>query len=118
MEFEIILEVISDHFFSLFCHQDPSILVEIEGKDILLCPRCSGLHVGFFISLIYFSIEKKKRTNLLGLIPKLICVAGITIILLEWLLAHLLVITPTSLSRFTTGLIAGTIICILTLLYR
>ena len=84
----------------------------------MLCPRCSGLHIGFFISLIYFSIEKKKFTYLSGLTPKLICFAGITFIFLEWLLARFSIITPTSLSRLTTGLIAGTIICLLIFLYR
>ena len=118
MEFEIILKEISGNFFSLFCHQDPSILIETEGKEIMLCPRCSGLHIGFFISLIYFSIEKKKFTYLSGLTPKLICFAGITFIFLEWLLARFSIITPTSLSRLTTGLIAGTIICLLIFLYR
>ncbi|MEF8811811.1 MAG: DUF2085 domain-containing protein [Bacteroidales bacterium] len=118
MNLEIILGVISNHFFSLFCHQDPSILIEIAGKNIMLCPRCSGLHMSFFISLFYFSIEKRKRTYLSGLTSKLICFAGITIIILEWLFARFSIITPTILSRLTSGLVAGSIICILMLLYR
>lgn len=113
-----ILESIAGNFFSLFCHQDQSILIQIEGKDILLCPRCCGLQLGFFISLVYFSLEHKKRVNFSGLFPILICVSGLIIIFIEWLFAQHSVIPSTDFSRLTTGLIAGAIFGVLALQYR
>jgi len=92
--------------------------MEINGECIQLCPRCSGLHIGFFIALIFFSIGKKKRLKFSGLIPKLICLAGVTIIFLEWFLAQLSLVSSTSMSRLITGLIGGSVLCILALLYN
>ena len=36
--------------FGSFCHQDPSILMVVDGRLLELCPRCVGLHVGFLVA--------------------------------------------------------------------
>lgn len=100
------MEKFIETFFSFICHQDKDIIISVYDELITLCPRCIGLHVGFFISPIVFLFRSYKG---LFLDPKtrfaliiLTSLAGI-----HWLLGDQGVVTPNSLSRFCTGFLSG-----------
>jgi len=100
------MENLIETFFSFICHQDKDILIRIYDEFIPLCPRCIGLHVGFFVSSITFLFRRNQN---LFLNPKtkfaliiLTSLAGI-----HWLLGDQGIVTPSSLSRFYTGFLSG-----------
>ena len=64
MYLEFLLDDLSTRVFGLVCHQIPSILIDIGGRDVALCPRCIGLHVGFFASFILLFIRNRFQTRL------------------------------------------------------
>lgn len=93
--------------FGLICHQDQSVLLRINNEFIPLCPRCIGLHAGFFLSLfiiILFNIKKIKLQNnyLLVLILFIISTTAI-----HWFLLKINFLAQDSTSRIITGFITG-----------
>lgn len=103
--------------FSLFCHQDPSILLQIDGKYLLLCPRCCGLHLGFLISLIFFSAGQVKRSRFAGPIPFVMVLGGFLWLALDWTLGQTSFYQASTLSRFGSGIAAGSSFSVLYLVY-
>ena len=110
------VEYFSSFFFSIFCHQEPSSLLEIYGKSLMLCPRCCGLHIGFFTTLIFFSF-KSGLSKLQGTASRVCALSGIILLSAEWILAQSQFISSTTTSRLITGLLAGTSACIFLLTY-
>ena len=101
------LDKIIYQLLGLVCHQDKSILIAISGEFIPLCPRCLGLHVGFFLTLIFINKIIQRKVNLdkplnLFAILFIISLAGI-----HWFLGALDIIEMNSLSRFITGFVSG-----------
>ena len=116
---EAILEEISRTIFGLICHQDPSILMKIGGKEILLCPRCAGLHMGFLYSFVATILLTRKRIRIVEMPTKLILIIALGSIAVDWGVGgYLKLFTPTSLSRFLTGLAGGSALGILVTSYR
>lgn len=112
-----LFEVLTSSFFGFFCHQDASVLFEINEKTLMLCPRCCGLHIGFLFFLIWF-LTIKKVGNISGIALKLFAFSGIIIMLSEWLLANYGITHSTFSSRLVTGLLAGISASILVTGYR
>ena len=110
------VEYFSSIFFGFLCHQDPTSLLEINGKSLMLCPRCCGLQIGFFVTLIFFSF-KSGLSKLQGTGSRFLAVSGIILLSAEWILAQLQFIHSTSYSRLITGLLAGTSACIFLITY-
>jgi len=100
------MENLIETFFSFICHQDKDTLIRVYDEFIPLCPRCIGLHVGFFASAIVFLFRKYQD---LFLNPKtsfaLIILSSLVGI--HWLLGNQGIVTPNSLSRFCTGFLSG-----------
>lgn len=93
--------------FSIICHQDENILIEINQVYFPLCPRCTGLHLGFFIILFMtykFDLSHIKLKSQLHLLVILLLtsVAGI-----HWLTGVLGVLEQNAASRFFTGIVSG-----------
>jgi hypothetical protein len=47
------LFVVADQVFDLVCHQEAERLVRIGDYTLRLCPRCIGMHGGFFAAVIF-----------------------------------------------------------------
>ena len=112
------LETISHFIFGLLCHQDPSILFQVEGQSVALCPRCIGLQLGFIISLILLKVTYRDgfRFN-----KKLAAgsALGISIMLFDWRGAAILgIYEPNTISRLITGSICAFFLAVLFLAYR
>lgn len=118
MRFEEIVDLVSNFVFGLICHQNSFILMEVAGKDLMLCPRCSGLHTGFFFIFLLTFIRYKGRFTLTGLFSKIYCIAAIVILFFEWFLAQKGIIHSSTESRYITGLLAGSGFGLLVMVYR
>jgi uncharacterized membrane protein len=101
------LEKIIYQLLGFICHQDKSILIVVSGDFIPLCSRCLGLHIGFFLTLVFLNRIIQRNVNLdkpinLFVIIFLISIAGI-----HWIFGALDLMEMNSLSRFITGFISG-----------
>jgi uncharacterized membrane protein len=118
MHFNEIVEYVSNAVFGVICHQDSSVLIHAGGQNIMLCPRCSGLHAGFFCCVLCTFTICKGRIRLSGLFPKIFCASAIAILFFEWLSAQLNITHSTTESRYITGLLAGCAFGLLVMAYR
>ena len=100
------MEKLIETCFSFICHQDKDIIISVYDELIPLCPRCIGLHVGFFISPIVFFFRSYQNlflnTKIRFTLILFTSLAGI-----HWLSGDIGIVTPNSLSRFITGFFSG-----------
>lgn len=84
----------------LGCHQLPERSFFYHGKQFPVCSRCTGLFVGYAISVFMavLGIRILLAINLLLLIP----------ILVDWLMQYLGVLASNNMRRLITGIIGGT----------
>lgn len=118
MNFSEILNHVSSYVFSIICHQNESVLIEVSEQSIMLCPRCSGLHIGFFFTLLILLQLKTNRIKLTGRFSTGFFITALSFIFLEWVLAQFGTFSSTTVSRYFTGLFAGTAFGMLLLAYR
>jgi uncharacterized membrane protein len=102
-----ILSYVAEEYFSLFCHQDPSVLICNSNGCIPLCPRCMGLHIGFVITILVLSAYVKYPIRNLRFVSYPFLLLGISVMAVEWTFAQLSLIESSTLSRLMTGLAAG-----------
>jgi uncharacterized membrane protein len=100
-----LIDAVARTLFSFICHQDTSVLVSIDGRQVPLCPRCTGLHLGFLTAVMVLTGRNPSlriRPNRAILLAALTTVPGI-----HWLLGYLDILRPDSLTRFGTGIVGG-----------
>lgn len=90
--------------FGLICHQDQSVLLRINNEFIPLCPRCIGLHSGFFISLFFLILFNIKSINTQKNYQLIILLIVISTAAIHWFLVKINLLVLDSL---ITGLISG-----------
>jgi uncharacterized membrane protein len=117
MDIEIILQIITKNLFGIICHQDPSVLMKINGKVFLLCPRCVGLHLGFLYTFLLTAVYTKKQTRIQGKYSILIIIIAIGLMLTDWTLGQIGLFTPTNTTRLVTGTLGGASLAILAITY-
>lgn len=93
--------------FGLICHQDESILLSINQTYFPLCPRCIGLHTGFFITLFSFVVYYTKQIKLKSTSARIFVILTISAAAIHWLSGKLGIIEQDSISRLITGLLSG-----------
>lgn len=119
MVLETILERITATVFGFLCHQDPGILMTVDGKEILLCPRCMGLHLGFSSSFILMALTISSRVKIIGRGAQLVFAMAIASMAIDWGLGGRFgLYAPTHLSRLATGLVTGSALGVLVISYR
>lgn len=112
------LDSFSGSLFSYVCHQDSSILVDIQGKTLMLCPRCSGLQAGFFASLLILFLISDRKSLKTGRAFKWLVVGALAFLFSEWMLAQLGITHSGTASRFLSGLAGGVAFSLLAFAYR
>ncbi len=115
---DLLLQSISNTVFGLTCHQDTSILIELNGRTLMLCPRCSGLHIGFMLAWLCNWFPGGEKTGLKGSFTKWFAILSISFLFVEWLLAQNQVITSSTESRYLSGLFAGAACFLLVMVYQ
>lgn len=114
-----VLETISGLIFGLMCHQDPSVLMEVGGRAVLLCPRCIGLHLGFLSSFVLLSLPRGTRIVVRDTVTKLLLAMAIGSMAIDWGMGSFWgLFAPTTLSRLVTGLATGSALSVIVAAYR
>jgi len=83
-----------------------------------LCPRCTGMHIGFIVIFIGILFTKKRVLDLLPKVNPMLLIIAISIMGIEWFLANKHYYSSTLTSRLLTGFIAGSGIGLMMLLYQ
>jgi uncharacterized membrane protein len=105
--------------FGSFCHQDPSILMVVDGRLLELCPRCVGLHLGFITSFIMASLSFRRGLVLTRTGTRLLLVLAVASLAFDWGVGGRLgLYAPGSYSRLLTGLACGSALAVLLTAYR
>ncbi len=87
--------------FSYLCHQLPERSLHLEGRQLAVCSRCTGLYFGFALSVLLYPLARSlKRVDT----PSLwwLLLAAVPVIL-DWSLTFSGLWENTHLSRFLTG---------------
>ena len=105
--------------FGCFCHQDPSLLLTIDGQLVHLCPRCIGLHLGFIAAFVAASIWFRRVLVLSRMGTRLLLLLAVASLAFDWGVGGRLgLYTPTTHSRLFTGLACGSALPALLVAYR
>lgn len=110
---DVSLENIIFYLFGFICHQDKSILLGIGENFIPLCPRCLGLHSGFFLTLIIIKLFYRALIDIARSRNVLLMIFSITLVGIHWLLGFFGVLEMDFTSRLVTGMISGSGFCLL-----
>jgi len=112
------LESFSENLFGYVCHQDTSILIEFQGRTLMLCPRCSGLQAGFFATLLIMFLIADRKILKTGRAFKGFVAVALFFLFSEWILAQTGIIHSTTASRLLSGLAGGVAFSLLAIAYR
>jgi uncharacterized membrane protein len=105
--------------FGCFCHQDPSILLTIDGQLVHLCPRCIGLHLGFIAAFIAASLWFRRGLVLSRMGTRLLLLLAVASLAFDWGVGGRLgLYAPATHSRLLTGLACGSALGVLLVAYR
>lgn len=80
------------------CHQLQDRSFSCQNYQFPLCARCTGVLIGQLIMLIQLFIV---RPNLL------ICLVGSGLMLIDWLLQYVKLLTSNNVRRLVTGILGG-----------
>ena len=98
---EQLISSFAEYLFSLLCHQNPSLLLNIYGGELHLCTRCGWLYIGAFMA--FFSLSATEHRP----IPWAVGIALVAAVFLEWLTANIGWRASTALTRSLFGLLGG-----------
>jgi len=93
---------------AFFCHQMPERSLNLNGHLLPLCSRCTGIYVGFFLSII-FQIPRTSLTVTLSWVRVVIfaSIIIIFILIIDGLLGKLSLHDSTNDKRILLGLLGG-----------
>jgi uncharacterized membrane protein len=103
---EIILPFIR-HAYSNVCHQVDKKCFYINGKELLVCARCTGIYLGAFITLFVLLISNKKFFMNL----KILLMASIPMFV-DVLLNTVNIKSYSKVAAFLTGALFGSVVLI------
>lgn len=101
------MERIAHSLFRLICHQDPSTLLWVGGEPIPLCPRCIGLHVGFFAAMVFLILAGWRRARAGSRAWRWAALLAFGALVLDWGAGQVGLRSPTMASRLLTGAACG-----------
>ena len=87
--------------FGYLCHQIPERSLYLEGHKLGVCSRCTGLYVGFALSVLLYPLARSLKRVDTPRLPWLLLAA--VPIVVDWALGVSGLWANTHLSRFLTG---------------
>lgn len=91
--------------FSFLCHQIPERSFHLDGHQLAVCSRCTGIYAGFAAGVLFYplvrSLRRPDSLSRLWLLPACLPIA------IDFALGFFGVWENTHLSRFSTGAIFG-----------
>jgi len=112
------VEFIAHKLLGLICHQDPFIVLVVQGHPLPLCPRCTGMHTGFFIFILSMCLISDEFRLKLARINPFVVLLLISVTGIEWILANYHLFSSSTVSRLLTGFCTGTGIGLLLIIYQ
>ena len=98
---ETFLHIFVERIFSLFCHQQSDLLMQINGYALPICFRCGFIYIGIFITFFVSIIYRKKLPSWsVGMF-------FISILFFEWFSSNIGLHQSSVLSRSISGFIGG-----------
>lgn len=95
------ISLFAEYLFSMFCHQNPSLLLNINGGELPVCTRCSWQYIGAFMAFVVLSAAEDRP------IPWAVGIALVAAAFLEWLTANIGWRVSTTSTRSLFGLLGG-----------
>ena len=100
---ETFLHIFVERIFSLFCHQQSDLLMQINGYALPICFRCGFIYIGIFITFFVSIIYRKKLPSWsVGMF-------FISILFFEWFSSNIGLHQSSVLSRSISGFIGGVV---------
>ena len=93
--------------FGIFCHQRPDRSYFIDGHKLGVCSRCTGLYVGFAVTLLLYPLIRSLRSNVTP--PRIYLILAAIPLGVDFSLTFFGIWNNTHTSRFLTGALLGTV---------
>lgn len=91
--------------FSFLCHQIPERSFHLEGHQLAVCSRCTGIYAGFAASVLFYPVVYSLRKP--GSPSRLWLLVACAPLAVDFALGFFGIWENTHLSRFATGAIFG-----------
>ena len=95
------------HAFGIFCHQRPDRSYFIEGHKLAVCSRCTGLYVGFALTLLAYPVIRSLRNNINP--PRIYLILAAIPLAVDFSLTFFGIWENTHTSRLLTGALLGSV---------
>lgn len=96
-----LLHSFTEYLFSIFCHQNPHLLLHISGEPLPICTRCGCIYLGVFITCAIASLFRRLS------IPWSVGIVLVSILFAEWLTANIGIQPSSGISRILSGIAGG-----------
>ncbi len=96
-----LLHSFTEYLFSIFCHQNPHLLLHISGESLPICMRCGCIYLGVFITCAIASLFRRLS------IPWSVGIVLVSILFVEWLTANIGIRASSEISRILSGIVGG-----------
>lgn len=83
------------------CHQRPDRSFFVNGYQVPVCARCSGVFFGYISGMVFITLGKKETPR------SILSFIGCYIMFFDWLLQALKIKESTNNRRFITGFLGG-----------
>jgi len=94
--------------FQHLCHQQADRSFILAGLPLAVCARCLGIFAGLWLGAVPYTFQFQRLTLQNHPFPAgLICIAAISLNIVQWFLGYAQIITISNNIRFSLGLIAG-----------
>jgi uncharacterized membrane protein len=95
------------HSFGLLCHQIPERSFFIAGNKLAVCSRCTGIYLGFTITVLLYPLLKSLRRT--DLPPRKWLIAAAIPLVVDFSLTIFGIWENTHSTRFATGVLIGSV---------
>jgi len=97
-----------EYIGSLVCHQAPDRTIQIGGKFLPLCSRCTGIYLGFLLGILYqFTLWKTKVRELPYQKISIVSVSLLGLLIIDSLGSYLKLWSLSNYQRLVLGLLGG-----------
>jgi uncharacterized membrane protein len=97
-----------EYIGSLVCHQAPDRTIQMGGKFLPLCSRCTGIYLGFLLGILYqFTVWQTKVRELPCQKISIVSVSLLGLLIIDSLGSYLKLWSLSNYQRLVLGLLGG-----------
>lgn len=105
LQLPAVLEAATRALFGFLCHQNAESLFQIGGHSVWLCPRCIGIHGGFFLAAAGVMVARLRFSLPPAMRSAFLLLASGTAV--HWMLSAEGIVSTNSAVRLITGVASG-----------